>query len=136
MTFIVVNPLLGESTEFEDAALANAKAEEIRAVVLAQEAYRFTVAKEIVEGGNVTWMNADLDNDPEDGRYQVFNTFVGQHEPHYSLSAAKARKQQLVDEFSNSLQFVFEPIPSQEMRIKNAQSMADANPLPVTQIGG
>lgn len=135
MTFIVVNPFTGEQTTFEDIALANTKAEEVRAEVLEREAYRFTVAKEVVEGENTTWMNADLDNDPEDYRYQVFNTFTGQHEPYDSLSAAKVRRQELIDEFSNGLQLVHEPLPDVDMKVKNAQSMYDAAQLPVTNLG-
>jgi len=135
VTFIVVNPFTGEQTKFEDEVLANAKAEEIRAEVLEREAYRFTVAKEVVEGENTTWMNADLDNDQEDHHYQVFNTFTGQHEPYDSLSAAKARKQELIDQFSSELNFVYEPLPDVDMKVKNAQSMNNAAQLPVTNLG-
>ena len=74
-----------------DLAGATAKLAEVRAAFIAQEAYRFAIAKEIVNGNDTTWLNADLDNDPENHVYNVFNTFTGQHERMTSLSAAKVR---------------------------------------------
>jgi hypothetical protein len=106
MTFLVVNPLTGERFKFEDEALANAKAAEIRADVMVREDYRFTVAKEVVNGNNTIWINADLDNDPEDGTYNVFNTFTGLHEKIVSLSAAIARRDEIKVQFADSLNIV------------------------------
>lgn len=140
--FIVVNPFSGEHAEFEDEALANAKAEEVRAAILVHEDYRFTVAKEIVDGHNVTWMNANLDNDEENCVYHVFNTLTGQHERFESLSAAKVRRGEIMGSFLNSLTVITELTPEQltalgreRLRLENAQSMNDADQMGVTRLG-
>jgi hypothetical protein len=100
MTFLVINPITLERLEFENRADADAKASEVHLAYLAREEYRFSVAKEVVNGNDTTWMNADLDNDPEDCNYHVFNTYTGQHELANSLSAAKARNAELKAQFS------------------------------------
>lgn len=104
--YVVIDPISYERFEFEEEAVAQAKAEEIRLSMLDREDYRFTVAKEVIDGNNTTWMNADLDNDPEDNGYFVFNTFTGQHEKVETLSAARARKAELKAEFADSFQIV------------------------------
>lgn len=82
----------------EDATL---KIQQIKEDFLSQELYRFTIAKEIVDGNNTTWLNADLLNDSEEGVYQVFNQATGQHEPIDGLTNAINRMTQLKDEFIN-----------------------------------
>jgi hypothetical protein len=98
---LVINSFTGEQFEITDLTEATAKLAEIKAAVLTQEDYRFTVAKEVVNGNDTTWMNADLENDPEDYRYHVFNTFTGQHELFTSLSSAKARRLEIKEQFAN-----------------------------------
>jgi hypothetical protein len=68
-----------------------------------QEMYRFSVAFEVRDGTNTTWRNADLDNDPEYGNYYVFNHTTGRHEPFEKLSEAKARREELINEFRDQL---------------------------------
>lgn len=103
MTFLVRDLFTSEQFKFENRADAEAKAQEIHAASLIRESYRFSVAKEIVNGNDTTWMNADLDNDPEENTYHVFNTYTGQHELFTSLSAAKARNEEIKTQFAKSL---------------------------------
>lgn len=65
----------------------------------AHEAYRFSIAKEIVSGNDTTWMSADLENDPEDSVYFVFNTINGLHEKVNSKTEAAAKLEQVKQEF-------------------------------------
>jgi hypothetical protein len=109
LIYLISNPLTGQQFEIEDLNEAKTKLAEIKAGVLASEDYRFTVAKETVNGNDTTWSNADLDNDPEDYTYQVFNTFTGQHESLASLSLAKARHLELKEQFATSLGLNGEP---------------------------
>jgi len=109
MTYYVQNPFTREVFEIEDLAQANAKLAEIKASIIAAEDYRFTVAKEVVNGNDTTWMNADLDNDPEEYRYHVFNQYTGQHELFTSLSAAKARRLEIKEQFINELNLAEQP---------------------------
>ena len=105
MTYLVTHPFSGEHWEIEDYNKAKAKLVEIRASVFATEEYRFSVAKEIVNGNDVTWVAADLDNDPEDHHYHVFNTLTGQHELMNSLSQAKTRIAEIKEQFISDLGF-------------------------------
>lgn len=109
MTYLVNNPITGEQFEIEDLNEAKTKLAEIKIAVLISEDYRFTVAKETVNGNDTTWSNADLDNDPEEYTYHVFNTFTGQHELISSLSAAKARRLELKEQFATELGLNSEP---------------------------
>jgi hypothetical protein len=109
VTYLIRNPNTGEQFEIEDLGAARAKLAEVKAVVLAQEDYRFTVAKELVNGNDTTWLNADLDNDPEDHRYHVFNTFTGQHELFTTLSSAKTRRLELKEQFATDVGLGGEP---------------------------
>ena len=109
MTYLVSNPITRQQFEIEDLNEAKTKLDEIKIAVLISEDYRFTVAKEIASGNDTTWVNADLDNDPENNTYQVFNTFIGQHESFTSLSAAKARRLELKEQFATNLGFNGEP---------------------------
>ena len=72
MTYLVSNPITGQEFEIEDLNEAKNKLAEIKIAVLISNDYRFTVAKEIINGNDTTWSNADLDNDPEDYTYKVF----------------------------------------------------------------
>ena len=56
---------------------ANTILEKNKQDFLAQESYRFSMVKEQIEGDTITWMSPDLDNDPEETVYQVFNQFTG-----------------------------------------------------------
>lgn len=109
MTYLVFNPLTGQQFEIEDLNEAKIKLAEIKAEVLASEDYRFTVAKETVNGNDTTWSSANLDSDPENNTYHVFNTFTGQHESFASLSLAKSRRLELKEQFATSLGLNGEP---------------------------
>lgn len=109
MTYLVFNPLTGRQFEIEGLNEAKTKLAEIKAEVLASEDYRFTVAKETVNGNDTTWSNADLENDPENYTYHVFNTFTGQHESFASLSLVKARRLELKEQFATALGLNDEP---------------------------
>ena len=111
MTFIVINPMSTETFNFDDVDLANIKVEELKTIVSISEDYRFTITKEIINGTDTTWSSADLNNDPEDCIYQVFNTFIGRHEEYNSLSSAMLRKEELKLQFINSLTFIREELP-------------------------
>lgn len=80
---------------------ANIKAIQNKQAYLEQESYRFTIAKEVIDGNNTTWMNADLLNDSEEGVYQVFNQFTGLHEAIDGLSNAVNRMVELKNQFIN-----------------------------------
>lgn len=84
---------------------ANLKAQQNKNDFLQQELHRFVIAKEVVDGNNTTWMNADLLNDSEEGMYQVFNQFTGQHEPIDGLTNSVNRMTQLKDKFINSFKW-------------------------------
>jgi hypothetical protein len=103
MTYLITHPVTGQQFEIEDLNEAKIKLAEIKIEVLVSEDYRFTVAKETVNGNDTTWSSADLDNDPEDYTYKVFNTFTGQHESLASLSLAKARRLELKEQFATDL---------------------------------
>ena len=105
MTYLVRNPITGQEFEIEDLNEAKTKLAEIRASVIASEKYRFSVAKEVVNGNDTTWMTADLNNDSEDHRYHVFNTLTGQHELVTSLSQAKTRLAEIEEQFISGLGF-------------------------------
>ena len=111
MTFIVLNPITSETFNFDDVNLANIKVEELKTIVSISEDYRFTITKEIIIGTDTIWSSVDLNNDPEDCIYQVFNTFTGQHEEYNSLSSAVSRKEELKLQFINSLTFIREVLP-------------------------
>ena len=99
MTYLVINPITGQEFEIEDLNEAKTKLAEIKVEVLVSEDYRFTVAKETVNGNDTIWTSADLNNDPEEYNYKVFNIFTGQHESLASLSLAKARRLELKEQF-------------------------------------
>lgn len=125
MTYYVINNLITNQMEYfvpdEETKVANdhivcivgtqedanAKNEQNKKDFLDKESYRFTIAKEVVEGNNTTWMNADLLNDSENGIYQVFNQFTGLHESVDGLINAVNRinklKEQFIAEFSWSV---------------------------------
>jgi hypothetical protein len=90
MTYVVTDPYTAEKFEFEDRALAEAKSEELFALMVERESYPFTISKEVVEGNNTTWVHADLENDPEVGTYFVANPFSRAHDKRNSLSEAIA----------------------------------------------
>ena len=120
MTYYVINNALSgckeyfvpdEATKTENEKLicfvggeteANAKAQQNKQEFLANEEYRFVLAKEVVEGNNTVWCSVNMQTDPEEGVYQVFNHNSGQYEKIESLIGAKNRLQELKDLFINS----------------------------------
>jgi hypothetical protein len=106
LKYFVFHPYTKERFSFEDIQIAEAKAAEFRNELFVKEEYRFTVAREIVNGNDTTWINANLDSDPEDSVYHVFNTFTGQHEKVESLTAARARKKELQNKFVQEAQII------------------------------
>ena len=105
MTYLVTHPFSGQYWEIEDYNEAKAKLAEVRASVISSEEYRFSAAKEVVNGSDTTWTTSDLNNDPEDHRYHVFNTLTGQHELVTSLSQAKTRLSEIKEQFISGLGF-------------------------------
>lgn len=99
---------------------ANLKVQQNKQEFLEQESHRFVIAKEVVDGNNTIWMNADLTADSEEGVYQVFNHATGQHEPIDGLINAINRMTQLKDEFINSFSW----------------SVAEIETLPIKHVGG
>lgn len=99
MIYQIQNYITNVYDYVESEELANAKLAENRDAFLKQEESRFSVAKVTVVGYDTTWENANLENDLEDYEYQVFNQHTGVHEKIYSLSLAKARRQELIDAF-------------------------------------
>ena len=99
LIYQINNKITSEFDYAETEELANAKLIENRDALVAREMFRFSVAKVTVEGFNTTWDNADLENDSEDGQYQVFNQNTGQHEQYSLLSEAKNRQQELINLF-------------------------------------
>ena len=114
MKYFVFDPYTKERFSFEDIESANVKAQEFKDIASLQEEYRFTVAKEIVNGNDTTWSNADFDNDPEDGIYHVFNTYTGQHEKFESLSLAFERKQEIKTQFMEEMSIA--PISEDDLK--------------------
>jgi hypothetical protein len=118
MIYLIKNPFTQEKFEFAETDLADAVAKlaEVKQQVLTEQAYRFTVAKETVNGNDTTWSNADMDNDPEDYTYHLFNHNIGQYEKINSLSQTKIRIVELKEQFADSLGLnttptLTEPIP-------------------------
>ena len=109
MIFQIHNPTVGDYEYYDTYDEAMAKLVGYQADLLIQESARFTVAKEIVNGNDTTWMNADLENDPEDFVYQVFNHLTGQHEKVESLTQAKNRNAEIKQAFLISSSMI-EPV--------------------------
>jgi hypothetical protein len=138
MTYYVINNLIANQMEYfvsdEETKLtndhlicivgtqedANVKVQQNKQEFLNQELYRFAIAKEIVDGNNTTWLNADLLNDSEEGIYQVFNQTTGQHEPIDGLTNAINRMTQLKDEFIN--QFNWNVVSIETLPVKSIGS--------------
>ena len=101
-----------EGTEQEAAA----RAAELKALFMAQEDYRFTISYEEADGDNVTWRAANLDTDPADGVYNVFNHKTGQYEKITGLAASVTRlnaiKEEFVQEFKVGFFEQVESIPA------------------------
>ena len=105
MIYQVRNPITNELTYFDEATSGTARADadalllQIRRDFLIQQSPRFAINKVVVEGNNTTWMNADLENDPEDGEYQVLNHETGTYQKCTSLSEAKSLNTQIQNAF-------------------------------------
>ena len=105
MIYQVRNPITNELTYFDEATSGTARADadalllQIRRDFLLYQSPRFAINKVVVEGNNTTWMNADLENDPEDGEYQVLNHMTGTYQKCTSLSEAKSLNTQIQNAF-------------------------------------
>jgi hypothetical protein len=131
LIYLIIHPITNEKFEFvDDFQSAKNKKEEIKQSVIISEAYRFTVAKEIITGENSTWTNANLEIDPEDCRYQVFNIFNGQHELFLSLTEAKNRVNTLLNEYIDSLELNDDPQEKPKFKLNPNIS----SNLPVTEL--
>jgi hypothetical protein len=108
MIYKITNPITYESTYFNEATSSTAKDDadtlllQIRSEFLTRESSRFAINKIVVEGLNTTWMNADLENDPEDGEYQVLNHENGTYQKCSSLSEASAVNTKMQNDFLTS----------------------------------
>jgi hypothetical protein len=102
MKYIVNDLINGKTKVFDTNEEAIAALQQIKADYLEQESYRFTVAREIVDGNNTTWTAVDLDTATEDATYHVFNTLTGQHELVVGVEPAKLRHSQIKEEFLTS----------------------------------
>jgi len=135
MSYLVTNPISGEYWEISDLTEAENKLAQVISEVLLNEQNRFTVVKETVNGDDVTWVNADLDNDEEIHRYQVFNTFTGQHEAMQSLTEVKNRRQELMNQLLIDLKLdsvkEFNGWPD---GLPDTNNSNPVNNLPVTQL--
>jgi hypothetical protein len=100
--------------------------------LLEREGYRFTVTRIIVEGDNVTYASSDLEQDPDNGQYQVFNTITNEHEEFVSKIAAWARLQEIRDEFLSQ----YFAVPWKEVPKEYYQHMTapQRGQIPVTQL--
>ena len=78
---------------------AATRAAELKELYMAQEAFRFTVSYEEVNGNNTTWKAADANTDPADGGFNVFNHKSGQYEKITGRDAAFARLEEIKNEF-------------------------------------
>ena len=90
---------LGNVEYFDSEEAANNRLVELQKKCLEENDYIFTVAKEVVNGNDTTWMNADLENDPENFKYHVFNPVTGLYEESMSLSEAKQIQERIKQEF-------------------------------------
>lgn len=90
---------LGNAEYFDTELAANTRIYEIQKSYLQQNDYIFTISKEVINGNDTTWMLADLENDPEDYKYHVFNTLTGLYEEANSLSEAKKLQEKIKQQF-------------------------------------
>jgi len=91
----LANSSTGNLEFFDTVEEAQARLDQLKAEYLERESYRFSVAYEEVDGDNVTWRSANLDTDPQDATYNVFNHRTGLHEKVTGLAAAMARMEEL-----------------------------------------
>lgn len=121
MIYIVTN-VLGKIEAFDSSLDSNAEVQaniflqEVRNQIIEREAVRFQIAKIIQEDNNTTWMNADVDNDPDEGVYQVLDHLIGSYTECASLSEAVAlneeRKQLFLQSIGLDKVTVVESLPS------------------------
>mgnify|MGYP006276628375 CR=1 FL=1 len=110
---------------FDEATNPNAKTDAEAARVIAaanyliQEKNRFSIAHTVVDGNDTVWREVN-DSDPEEGDYKCFVHYTGQYETYQTLSAAKARveelkKQLIVESFLDQI-FELAEIPTPPTR--------------------
>ena len=92
----VNNPNIGSATIGTEAD-AQTKLAQNQTEFLAQNAVRFSICLEVVDGNDTTWREA-LDTDADIGIYKVFNTFTGQYTEYPTLTQAKAANESLKQE--------------------------------------
>lgn len=109
----------GEKMVFDTEEQANAALADIKQSYLLFESYRFSIAKEVVDGNNTVWTSVDLENDPENGVYQVFNHNTGLYEAVNSLQEAKNRTEELKNIFWSSYaeNAIFEDIEQDDIPV-------------------
>lgn len=81
MTYWFYDVLEHTKKEFSSLSEAELAFETMKQNFISEEGYRFTAVKEVVNGNNTVWTTANLENDPEECVYQVFNHFTGVYEP-------------------------------------------------------
>jgi hypothetical protein len=99
MIYQIKNPLTDEFEYYDNAGLARATLAKNKSDYLEQEKTKFPICKVIVSGNDEIWSTADLDNDPEDTKYKVFNQYTGQHETCGSRTLAKNQRDKIIAEF-------------------------------------
>lgn len=114
MKFLVNDLITGKFKVFDTELEATQNLQEVKAAYLERESYRFTIAREVIDGNNTTWMSADLENDPADGSYHVFNTLTGEHEPVSGLQNAIERREEIKAEFAVASNLVVTQISDEE----------------------
>lgn len=124
MIYRVFNMDTGLQEYFDTKEEAEARSADLLNGFKQREDYRFSIAKIVVDGNNTTWAAADLNNDAEDGEYKVFVHTTGLYEDVAGLTAAKARMQQLKDEFFTGL------YPIQELEQMPTLKNESAAPIP------
>jgi hypothetical protein len=109
MKYKVHNPITDEISEFDTDVSPTAYDDAMKALVetqnalLERESVRFQINKVIVEGSNTTWSVANLDSDPEESTYLVFNSSTGQYQECSTLTEAKNVDQQMKNDFLASI---------------------------------
>lgn len=117
---------------------AATKHDQYVAAYMTQESYRFTIAKEIVNGNNTTWVNVEnINEDLHDGGYFVFNTLTGMHEKAANKEEAIAIqnriKQEFIDYSDLTSYKIVESLPS-KTSIAAGNIARSANAIPVVSM--
>lgn len=110
MIYVVYNYLTNQPTYFDPAINPNALVDaeallatyRAEALALPNIALQFTILRVIQVEGGEKWAPANLDTDPEDGDYQVFDYHTGQYTFYnlksLAINAMETLKQQFLSE--------------------------------------